>query len=103
MMTDLAEQHRARPAIAWPMSLADELGLGDELYEQIQRFLKGAKFRLHGQFVRYHTRERARKRLRAERGRDFIPCGHGYKVVEWVEQATGASHEPTERRRWTDT
>ena len=102
-MTDLTQQHRAWPATAWLMSVADELGLGDELYEQIQRLPKGATFRLHGQFVRYQSREHARMRLRAERGSDFIPCGHGYKVVERVEQATGASHEPTERRRWTDT
>ena len=53
------------------MRLGDELRLGEELYEQIQP--EGAMFRLQAQFARYHTRERARGRLRAERGRDFIP------------------------------
>ena len=88
-----AESATTRPT----MSLGDELRLGDELYEQVERLPKGATFRLRGQLVRYHTRERARRRLRAERGRDFIACQGGYRVVA-VEQATAASQSATRRR-----
>ena len=59
--------------------------LSDELYHQLRQLRKGSTFRLQGQFVQEHTKEAARKRLRAECGRDFVPCAHGYKVVHAVE------------------
>ena len=59
--------------------------LGDELYHQLRQLRRGTTFRLHDQFVREHTREAARSRLRVECGRDFVPCAHGYKVVDAVE------------------
>jgi hypothetical protein len=54
--------------------------LSDELYSRLRQLRRG------GTFVRERTKEAARKRLRAECGRDYVPCGRGYKIVDAVEQ-----------------
>jgi len=60
--------------------------LGDELYHQLRQLRRGTTFRLHDQFVREHTREAARSRLRVECGRDFVLCGRECGIVDAVEQ-----------------
>ena len=62
--------------------LTEAMRLSDELFLQLRQLPVGSTFGLHGEFVREFVWERARRRLIAECGRDFVPCEGGYKIVD---------------------